>query len=254
MKRSILRLNWLFACAIVLIALGSVGPTRGGAAEFYYVTVFGAQRDAITPCLTHCFATFSCAFGVGPCAESYRLESFTVSWMPRSLELKPWQLLPETGVNLDLYQTLKWTAYHGMRVSAWGPFQIDKELYDRACRQLAMLQSGEVEYKMIDTGFCSCRVANCSHAVGNIAGGPRRYVITPSYGETAGYYLAQRFSPWFVNACQVHDWVYAGMGLSAAPIVRRGLDEPPRSGPVWGLVKNALGRPDAHAIPSLINW
>jgi hypothetical protein len=243
-----LRIKFL-AYGIALLAQLCVSETPTRAAEFYYVTVFGSQRDATSPCLTHSFATFSRAAGSGPCAENYNLESFTISWMPRSLELCPWRLLPEAGVNLDLFHTLKWAADHGMRVSAWGPYQIEKELYDRACRQLTLLASGEVEYKMIDTGFCSCRASNCSHAVSTVAVGQRRLVLTPGYGETAGYFLAQRFGPWLVNPCQVHDWVYARIGLSGGPVVRRTIDEPPRSGPVWGLVKCALGCPDSHAIP-----
>ena len=243
------RRNNLSACGVALLLFWGVGETQARAAEFYYVTVFGAQRDALTPSLTHSFATFSRAVGSGPCAQNYRLESFTISWLPRTRECCAYRLLPEPGVNLGLCQTLKWAADNGMRVSAWGPYQIDKELYDRAWRQFVLLHNGEVEYKMLDAGFCSCRATNCSHAVSSVADGHRRQILSPGYGETAGYYLARRFCPWVVNPCHAHDWVYARLGLNASPILRRDIDEPPRSGPVWGLIKCALGCPDPHAIP-----
>src|SRR5205823_7231851 len=113
-------------CWMASLALLGVHETQARAAEFYYVTVFGSQRDATAPCLTHSFATFSRAVGAGPCAQNYRLESFTISWMPRTLQCCAYRLLPEPGVNLDLYQTLKWAADSGLRISAWGPYQIDR--------------------------------------------------------------------------------------------------------------------------------
>lgn len=239
----------VLAGGLALLALLGVREPRAWAAEFYYVTVFGAQREALTPSQTHSFATFSRAVGSGPCAENYRLDSFTISWLPRTLECCPYRLLPEPGVNLDLGRTLQWAAGNGLRVSAWGPYRIDKELYDRACRQFARLQSGEVEYKMLDAGFCSCRASNCSHAVSAVAEGPRRHLVSPGCGETAGFYLARRFCPWLVEPCRTHDWVFARLGLCGFPIVRREIDEPPRSGPVWGVLKSVSGCPDPHAVP-----
>ena len=55
---------------------------------------------------THTWATFIRAVGEGPDANNYALYQHTISWLPQSLDVRTWSLLPEPGVNLDLYQTL----------------------------------------------------------------------------------------------------------------------------------------------------
>lgn len=218
----------LLVCLWVAIA----PPAR--ADEFYYVLVFGSQRPR--PCIkySHTFATFVRATGRGPCAEGYALEAHTISWYPQSLDIRPAALLPECGRNFDLGTTLRVAADTGQRVSMWGPYRIDRELYDRALRQIALLESGDVCYKAIDSGYPTDRVSNCIHAVGAVAEGHRVCVLSPGFGETASYRVTRRFQPWVIDPCRRHDWVASRLGLDAWPLRRRDW-EPPRSGPFFSL-------------------
>jgi hypothetical protein len=244
--RSLGRLRCPMPMVLPLLALLTAGPAR--AEEYHYLMIFGAQLDATQPRYTHSWAVFACASGSGPCFENYCLESFTISWSPQTLEMRPLSR-PEPGVNLDLYQSLQWAEDLHLRVSAWGPFLIDKETYDRAVQQYTLLESGRVRYKMIDAFHRSDHVSNCIHAVSSIRGGYRLRVVSPSYGQTASYYLVQRFRPRIIDPWQVHDWVYARLGLYAYPIVRRAWNEHPRSGVFWRAVMRLLGRPSPEPTP-----
>jgi hypothetical protein len=172
---------------------------------------------------THTFATFVRATGRGPCAQSYRLDAFTISWLPRALEVRPLALAPEQGTNLGLDGTLRWAHATGQTVSLWGPYQIDRELFDRALAQARLLDSGQVCYKALDAGFPTDAVSNCIHAVTSVAGSHRPRLLCPGYGALASHAAALRFRPWIIDCSRKHEWVAERLGLGAWPLVRRSL-------------------------------
>jgi hypothetical protein len=223
---------WTVARRCLLVGLWLAFAPAARADEFYYVMVFGSQRDR--PCVkhSHTFAVFVKATGYGRCAEDYALEGHTISWYPETLELRPAALLPECGRNFDLGTTLRVAAATGQRVSMWGPYQIDRELYERALRQIALLQSGEVCYKTIDSGYPSDRVCNCIHAVSSVADGHLLCVLSPGYGESASRRVTERFRPWMIDPYRRHDWVASRLGLDAWPLLRCNL---PSS---WGIFRS----------------
>lgn len=192
------------------LVLAGVGHAR--AEEFHYVLVFGSQCGGIAR-FSHTFAVFVRAVGTGPCSDSYRVEAHTISWLPESREIRPWALLPEPGQNLDLAGTMEWTRSTGQRVSMWGPYLIDADLFQRAVEQKALLERGCVRYKAIDTGYATDVACNCIHAVSSIVGGYRTRVFSPGYGEVASGYVFRRMEPWVLD-CHPHDWVATRLGLS----------------------------------------
>jgi hypothetical protein len=206
-------------------------PPAACGADVYYVLVFSSQTPHLCAKHSHTFATFVKATGAGPCAEAYALESHTISWLPATGNVQPTALLRERGRNLDLGSTLRWADATGQRVSLWGPYQIDRELYDRALAQIANLESGAVCYKALDSGCFSSRACNCIHAVSVIADGHHLLVFSPGFGDIASYRVSQCFQPWIIDPCRKHDWVASRLGLDGWPLVRRDW-EPPGGGPV----------------------
>ncbi len=184
---------WLPAC----LWLAVVSAARGD--DFYFLLVFGSQTPRPCAKYSHTFATFVKATGQGPCAEAYSLESQTISWLPADGDVRLAAVSPESGRNLDLRATLHWAAATGQRVSLWGPYQVERELYDRALGQVACLESGKVCYKAVDTGWFNGSASNCIHAVSAVADGPRILLLSPGFGETASYRVFLRFRSWVTD-------------------------------------------------------
>jgi hypothetical protein len=134
----------------------------------YYMTIFSAQADSRDPRRTHSFATFVKAIGTGDSVKDSPIEVHTISWMPQSLDIVILRRRPEPGANLDLASSLRWAESRNCRVSMWGPYQIDRDLYDRAVRQEARLRSGRVLYKALDRRFRPGMASNCIHAVSDL--------------------------------------------------------------------------------------
>src|SRR5689334_7001698 len=95
------RARTAFAAILGLYLATAAAETRGD--EFYYVMIFGSQSHPKLLQYTHTWGTFVRAVGEGPDANNYVLYQHTISWLPESLDVRTWSLLPERGVNLDLY-------------------------------------------------------------------------------------------------------------------------------------------------------
>jgi hypothetical protein len=215
-----LPVRWIGAVLLLLLA----GTARGD--EHYYLLVFGSQRDPSQPQYTHSFGTFVKVTGGGECPCT--LEAHTISWLPQSLEIRLARLRPECGVNLDLHPTLRYVLSEDERVSYWGPFEIERDLYCRALQQIALLDSGTVRYKAVDTGYPTDVASNCIHALTSTVGGYRTRVLSPSWGETASSLIVRRFRPWIIDPDQEHPWVRTALGLDCYPMIHRELEDRPR--------------------------
>jgi hypothetical protein len=202
-----------------LLLLGFAGS--GHAGEAYFVMVFSSQQSPNRPNHAHCFATFIKATGPRATLPGSRLEAHTISWLPENLVIRAWAIRPEYGHNLGLHETLRHASDNGERVSLWGPYRIDKDLYDRALEQIDLLESGNVLYKAIDAGYSTDSVSNCIHAVSSIVDGHRLRVLSPGWGELAGFYIKERFEPWIVDEERTYDWVARALGLEKYPITYR---------------------------------
>jgi hypothetical protein len=230
----------LFGLA-VLLNLGTAAD-RARAGEACYLLMFGSQQVPNDPNYSHTFATFVRATwpGNGPCTKAPRLEARTISWLPANGKIRTAALLPEEGRNYRLDETLRYVLGNDERVSLWGPYRIDPEVYGLAVRQADYLESGEVLYKSIDAFHRSCRVSNCIHAVSTVVEGSRVIVLSPGWGEVASYAVLERFMPYVIEPDQVHPWVGSALGLDAYPLIYRD-NERPCSGTIMGPVNRLLG-------------
>src|SRR5581483_681827 len=149
------------AVALLLLAVPAA-PAQ----ERYYLIVFGAQQNPPNPNYSHSFAIFAKA--TPTCAGGYALQSHLISWMSQDLQVRVGRLYRVPGANLDLEATFAWLYGTGQRVSMWGPFEIEQELYGRSLKQLAHLESGEVRYKAVDTLTPARTTSNCIHALTDI--------------------------------------------------------------------------------------
>jgi hypothetical protein len=150
--------------AMTLVATIIMPVPAASAAEYYFTLIFGSQSSPKRFKYTHTWATFVRAVGEGPDLRSYALEQHTISWLPRTLNVRVWAARPEPGVNLDLYQTLHEVYAQGESVTLWGPFMFTAERYQRSLRVRQILESGAAQYRAIDNSL-DLEITDCIHAV-----------------------------------------------------------------------------------------
>src|SRR5437764_3718776 len=126
----------LFICIALLVLIFGA---RARAGEDYFLVMFGSQRVPADPDYSHTFATFVRASWQGEKpvpASPIALESVTISWLPTNGIVRTLALFPESGRNWELHETIRWCQKDDMRISIWGPYRIQPELYRRAVNQV----------------------------------------------------------------------------------------------------------------------
>jgi hypothetical protein len=145
--------------------------------------------------------------------------------MPASLRIRAWDLRIEPGLNLDLRQTIDVLCTQGQRISLWGPYEIEPELYSRFLKQKAFLESGRVGYQALeDLGEAGItgNGLNCIHAISNC---DERIGCSPwNFGESAGESIVEHLAEHgaLVHASQSHDWLISALRLNVYHLHRRG--------------------------------
>jgi hypothetical protein len=226
-----MRYSLLFPLLLASFGWGSAAQSE----EHYYVIIFGSQSTPRLPRYTHTWGTFVKAGGEGPDSSSYHIDVvITISWLPANLAVRSLRLRAEEGVNFDLEATLAYVLPRE-RVSEWGPFQISKELYDRAVERKAELESGMVKYKAIDPNFGprARSISDCIHGITDLDPefGRLCYLETRRFGEAASHWAAYQFVTRGrrVNPEENLDWINQRLGLDNYPIVHR----PPPDCRIW---------------------
>ena len=197
--------------------------TTAARADAYYVVVFGAESKPQRPKFSHSWATFVRIPGGCPCGppapDAGLPEWFTISWMACKVELTPNVPFSEPGRNFDLPTSLDIAIRHCEEVTAFGPYQIEKELYCRAARQKRYLESGDMRYKTIDTTHNPRRVSNCIHALTSFNREHARVRIgRTNFGDVASYFVAESYVPWMICPKEIHCWVADLLGLGSYSI------------------------------------
>jgi hypothetical protein len=200
--------------------------------------IFSAQRAWNLPRYTHTFATFVKVAGgqesrqnrpdFGPDSSEHNgiFQTNTISWLAAKKKVCLFRLWPEPGANLDLTTSLEWALSVQSRISMWGPFQIQSPLYEKALAQKARLESGRIQYKVVDNGFRPQIASSCIHGVCDIDRERGPLWTWFRYGESASRCVAVFFLPWVIDPHQNHRWISDHLGLTKYPIIYRQLSAP----------------------------
>jgi hypothetical protein len=213
----------------VLFALVAAAPAA--AQERYFVMVFGAQKSLVTPQYTHSWAMFvrTC----GPCLGDAELDYFTISWLSQRMVVEVKRLRPEPGANLDNDTTMAWCRENNMRVSMWGPFEINRDLWVRAQKRVDRLESGEIQYRALDTGRPYDGKSNCIHAIADpeVTGRLRgNFVTALTWGEPASRIITLSLRHEMIDPRTTHPEI-ADRLLGDWPVTRRDFGRFPTVGP-----------------------
>jgi hypothetical protein len=211
----------IWPAVVMLLGLAfAMTGTEARGEEFYYVMIFGSQSQPKLLQYTHTWATFIRAVGEGPDANSYTVYQHTISWLPQSLDVRTWSIVPEPGVNLDLYRTLEVVYKDREHVTMWGPFRIQQAGYERSLFVKEILDSGAAEYRAISTQR-NLLISDCIHAVAAVdpVFGRGHYPLV-RIGKPASRYIARQvmirsvFDQWEGD----NSWLIPRLGLNLYPI------------------------------------
>jgi hypothetical protein len=208
------------AAAIIL----SFSTSSAVADERFYVLIFGSESHPKLLKYTHTWATFVRAVGDGKDPDHCTLYQHTISWLPRTLNVRVWSPFPEPGVNLDLYQSLQVVLANNERVILWGPFVITPELYNRSIRIWQIVNSGIVQYRAIDSE-ADLLISDCIHAVAAVDPifGRGHYPLI-RIGHPASRFLAREVVVRSIEnhgidqAAHDNSWLIPRLGLQCYPI------------------------------------
>jgi hypothetical protein len=194
------------------------------APEHFYLLVFASQSTPKLPRYTHTWATVVRVRDCGP-HRPPEIEYDTISWLPASHRIHTWDLWVEEGVNLDLRRTLEVIRAQQQRVSLWGPYEIEPDLYRHFLAQKAFLESGRVGYQALDDLGEAGMIGNGMNCIHAVADCDERFGC-PLWccGEATGEYFARHLveEGAVINPDQSHVWLIPALCLNDCAIIRHG--------------------------------
>ena len=183
------------------------------AKDRYYMFLFGAQSEPKTVRLSHTFAVFVKASGTGVFPTDYRIETQTISWMPKSLAIQALRQTPVDGVNLSLAETFKWTRSVGMTVTTWGPYRIQPELYAMAARQAKRLNEDPKGHIIFDGRYREDGSFNCIHALSDLDTTQSLLDTGTAYGNDGTLEVLSHFQRYIMSSQGATGWLVEQIGL-----------------------------------------
>jgi hypothetical protein len=169
-------MNKLFASLLILL-LPAVASAQ------YYVTIYAYQTRPNKAKYSHVFATFTTGD-----------EQHTISWLPKHEKVDLMEAVTE-GKNFSLEETLAIGKRNKAVVYQMGPYEIEKELYDKGLEQIARLESGKIKYKAVDALHRN-KACNCIHAVADTVGDLNHGA---TWGLPASKKVRKLFSRYFIR-------------------------------------------------------
>jgi hypothetical protein len=218
----------------IAAVLALAAAPAGARADDYFVTVFSAQSVPFRGENTHAFVAAVRVPADGPA------EVVSISWISTTLLVR-FTLRPEDGVNLPLRATADLMRANGWRVSAWGPYRTDEDLFLRIKGQAARLDTGLLRYKSTDSVFNADRVINCYHVLWQPVSprAARGFAGAFTPGDHAGGRTVELYAPYLKDPCRTHDAVLDLLDLGGLPLCRRAFDDRPTRRDAF---RSSLGR------------
>lgn len=200
-----------------LFAVVCFSSLSAQAADRFYMTIFGVQ-DRINRFETaHTFGLFVRVDDTAPEA----LETQLISWLPATGIVHLFARA-EKGRNYPLDESLSEPAEDGRQITMWGPIEIKAELFERAKKRVADLESGRILYKAFDefqrkTGL----VTNCEHAVSDIDHDAGYLHTGTGHGNRGSRMVVRHLAKrWAIKPQVTHDWLIPRLHLDEYPIRR----------------------------------
>lgn len=183
----------------------------------FYLVLYGSQSEPYRIRFTHAWATF--VKTTRDANGNLLVRADTISWLPATLRIHPLALRREPGMNLNSEDTLAWARSVNSRIAVLGPYEIDREHYDRLRARRRELESGAVSYRALGGLTRKAPVSNCGQSFTRAEPvvGRRYWQPIPQPGERGVARLAARYvrAGAFVAPHVTHDWLLPILGIDA---------------------------------------
>ncbi|MBA4017476.1 MAG: hypothetical protein C0483_09920 [Pirellula sp.] len=177
-----------------LVATSDAAKSRSESVERYYAVFFAYQSSNNAIDKSHTFATF---IKVPSVSTEKAAETRTISWCSTTGIIKLTRPA-ERGINKSLEETLSFAERNRLDVILCGAFEIQPELYHRAEEQLERLNSGQVQYKVVDR-LIRNRAKNCISAVADLFEDNGRLDTGTLRGRDATLRVVEHLRPFYVS-------------------------------------------------------
>jgi hypothetical protein len=186
----------------------------------------------LRPKTAHTWATFVKARHSN---QSLEIETFTISWLPKDMPVKPLRIRPVPGRNYSLKETMSLFTTGKHEIGLWGPYEINEHWFREAELRKADLDSGSVEYRVLEREGRSMsgrnqqpEIAHCVHAISR-TNHALRAASRPvfAYGELITRRLAEKIheTGLLVNPDVRHDWLLPLLEIETKSLKRHDLDD-----------------------------
>ncbi len=199
---------------------GGIANRAAGETFADYMVVFGSERRPNVANHAHTFAAFL-QTPDDASLDPGTIKPLSISWLPRTLVIKPLELNPEPGGNLELIETIDWVLKPDPEdpgvetyLYAWGPFRIVPLLCEHAEARASELDLGRVQYVVEDFLFRPHRATNCIHALSDLGLTTCLLHTLGSHGREASWKVLHYLAPWIQNPSQTHKKVLKAFGLA----------------------------------------
>lgn len=172
----------------------------------YYMTVFAYEGTPKPVRSSHTFATFIKLDGD-------KADVKTISWLPKTGNIILVRVGGEAGRNFTLKETMDFAASNGAKVYQWGPYQVKKEMHDRAEKQVARLEKGTIGYRAVDNLLRPEKASNCIHAVCDIDADDGLLETGTAFGRAASSLIVKHFRRWIIDPDKRHEEINKRLGL-----------------------------------------
>jgi len=202
--------------------------------ERHYMAIFGSQTEPNLPRNSHTYAVFMRVTDNGSSEEKKpQVESFCISWMPRTLNIVTLRRFPEVGINLTLEDTNRWARSIGANIRMWGPYPVRKELYQMAQQQHARLVQSAMLYVCLDGAFRGAIASNCIHAVSDLDVTQPPLQTGTLRGQGASAAVVQHFQRYILPTTEDTSYLASHLGINpnnaqavTQPVIRPVVEQP----------------------------
>jgi hypothetical protein len=191
------RFSGLFVVLVALLIAAPSGAeqvsSRSTLTGRYFMVVWGLQGPNNDVVDSHTFVSFY----RGDDLDKGIVKPATISWLPATGVVQLFG--SEKGHNFTLAQTLQMACRSGRQLKSWGPYEIKPALFQRALRRIRRLQSGRIQYSMIDS---DAGTMNCIDAAGDLT--PIPFDSGIAWGFVASDAVVQHLAPYFKQSRSVN--------------------------------------------------